>query len=551
MKITFTTKSLPDDYVAHLPEGLVIRKTFPQVELNLSDVGFWQVECDSEGNPALVGEEGRLVLSDPRQLIEAMKQKHYNFGFGFLDALLRLFPKEFREDLYYLTEAYWGGVKVRRLQNELSFKFGRRTHKLWNVESYFVDKHTIDSLDTLKADVELLVNSFREQGIPVSTFLSVGSSSRALLMNTPGLRSEFLRVGGYRRLDDWFQLKEGPAFVVSRLGEVDSYHYDTIQAYNRALAVCPSLRGCYEHSEPAYIEEAVYTSAILDWVYVPPDYLFPPVPVTLCTGRGRLVRVFPTGLLRGVRVSKPMLELLVHYGVKFKVREALHFIPFRSLVYPYANVCNLVAKAVETLPYPIHGKALYWPFVGSMLSVYEVIDPKSGDIYSTTTPVFNPIIGTHVSAAVYAEVYRQLMRADRQYAIRSDAWSSSPLDVDPARFREVPHGPTFFYNQQMKDFPGQTRYRDLVGECRDLPYIKVPHTYRVSLRSHIEHDMSLACKKERYVKIPVGRQGRLQRPVARVGELLSSNVETYAPDVDEMLEVADGYIDYKYLLGEK
>ncbi len=256
----------------------------------------------------------------------------------------------------------------------------------------------------VRLGVELASMLFERYGFPGLSFRTPGQAIQEMCLST--VRWQRLPPDPHR----WRFLQafkgarmEGVVFGVSEV-----YDYDIKSAYPSFCAELPATNNMEWFDTPDIIEEASYAAILCD-VDIPIKSLRPPIAVRV----GERSVYFPVGILRGIWLSKPDIDLLLEFpslGRIIKVYEGSWGVtkepvyPFKLLMrrlYSLRNEQELFAQFTKL------SMAALW---GKFISRYQVIkDLDTGESWTQSSPLYNPIFASHVTSQMRSKLYRMSM----------------------------------------------------------------------------------------------------------------------------------------------
>jgi len=522
-----------------LEPNLIIPKSHKPTEVrSLKKGSLILLEPARSGYVTATFSDGDTFTVLGRYDLPKLFKSRYNWTlsrFNELDCLLKVLTKDEimeLDTLGYLDfgsfQLNWrlGSSKIRytELNDPVSSRY------LINLDPFTVKNFVVSSFN----DLDLIVTKF----ISLSKLLRVNPISPAstakdlLLAENPW---EFEAMNHLTR-DDLTLIRscyKGPRMETRSIGTMPGVqNTDLVKAYLSILGELPSIqsRNAYVYRGTQYCDDAHPGSAFKISVSIDRRYFhdFPPIPVTK---KGRTI--YPHGEFI-THVSKPYVETCEEMKIPYKILDSIQFIPIRQGYKPFNTLAKMIAYFEDTMKaslYPINLKGLHFAMVGHFLHVHQNINPRTGELTYQTSQDYNPVYACAIQGLVAQRIWN-LTQIQTIAAIRVDAITGHRLK-EGIGFRNSPPGTMTFLTPNLKDKPGETVYRDLIGRFRDRKAVEIPHIGRKSYKQASWEPREIGKPFNNSVSIPPSAGGRLlPERIQRIGVLLDDQIKTIIPHID-------------------
>jgi hypothetical protein len=480
-------------------------------------------------------------IERPEDILKLFPDK-FNWTYskaGELDCVFKSLNKKQLTRFIYTSEVEIDGHTIKWLglcTAKITLDSGSTTRYLINAGAWTSKSTSIDDFEKLKDLVSKLITMNRF-GVGIN-LLSPASTTKSLVLREAGSNFKIINKLNHDDLEFLHSGYKGPRMETKSLGTIEfAETMDMKRAYLRILSEVPTLNKdnvLVRRGDKFKSKSAHPGSVYLVRVVIPKGYsAFPPIPFrTTANGIG-----YPTGEFVAY-LSRPYIDILEQVGtVEYEILDSLQFIILNANGRPFQELCGIIEYFEDTYReslYPIFVKGLHMTIAGHFLHYHRNVDPDTGQISYSASGDYNPILADAIQGLVAKEIWIKAMTNDTT-AIRVDALTGKRLPK-LANYKNEGPGTSTFLTPSLKDHPGKTFYRDLIHANRDKKTVTVGVSARVSIKQGFLHPAEIGKLKPIVVNIPASSGSRLldRTQVARLGNLLESNIKTEVPTVEQL-----------------
>lgn len=392
---------------------------------------------------------------------------------GVFDSLLQwLNKKQLMWMLYDIPAATNDGTLYYR-GNSLMLKKSHNDRKyIWNLTRFFTfDQEETDKisqdLDMIESFTDLLLFHLEKHNIGFSSLSSPSSVARHM-MSYYSYTEFYADRMDPNILNSFYQSARGARHESSGIGSIPSVNYDMNKAHLNILTLTPTVRHCAYRFGASYTNEASYGAYLITAKI--PNMVLPPLPVNMDNMFNSGV-AYPTGEISGW-YSKPHLTILNNLKIPYKIRESHEYIPLgpAANARPFVELVNKVRKFIDMAPKYLNAKGLYHGIAGSTISHKPSLNPMTGEVFSSSFNVFNPLIYGHILGTQAQRVYEEVGKGE-PIAIRADAVTVG--NSIKTSLRKEDEGITTFFTSLYKSFPSGKGdiWKELIKQNKNKPNI--------------------------------------------------------------------------------
>ncbi len=461
-------------------------------------------------------------------------------GRGEIDSLFRILNREQLMELIQFSETHHNGVTIKIYGNEgtMSVRRGNQWGRLNNVIRLCEGIELDGSPESFRKAVQLANLKIQHHGFRDVALRSVGQTIQDMVMNSPSLvRKETRQIlpSPYHTNRFLQSFKAGRMEGVVFGRSENCFDYDIKAAYPSIISKLISTVDMQWVDTTDVVENAFYGAARCD-IYINESIIRGPIGV-----RYSRSTFYPVGLLPGVWLNKPEIDLLIenpYLGRIIKIHEASWGVPskdsypFRRLMYKLYNIRQSDKFLAGFLKYAM---AALW---GKFISCYPVRS-ISGETYTQSSFLYSPIFAAHVTAQMRCELFMKSLSKNvvGEFVDGLTTLEEMVQTGGFGGFEEQGRGALVLFNDQYKGSEWKNdRLIDIAegnpdSKCLEWPneqLLSLDHAYLRFGPSTFEHHIGR--KAEFIRRIPLGSRTRTLAPQLtgelRVGHLLQDSFLT-------------------------
>jgi len=443
-------------------------------------------------------------------------------------------------ELIEFSEVRHNGVTIKIYGNEgtLSVRKGNKWGRLNNAirlcESIELDSNP----ESFRKAVQLANLKLKHHGFRDVALRSVGQTIQDMVMNSPSLvRKETRQIlpNPYHTSRFLQSFKAGRMEGVVFGRSENCFDYDIKAAYPSIISKLISTVDMEWVDTSDIVESAFYGAAKCD-IYINESLIRGPIGV-----RYSRSTFYPVGLLPGVWLNKPEIDLLVenpYLGRILKIYEASWGVPsrdsypFKRLMYKLYNIRQSDKFLAGFLKYAM---AALW---GKFISCYPV-KSITGETSTQSSFLYSPIFAAHVTAQMRCELFTKSLSKSvvGEFVDGLTTLQEMPQTEGFGGFEEQGRGTLVLFNDQYKGSEWKNdRLIDIASGNPDAKSLEWPNEQRLSLEhaylrygpSSFEHYIGRTSEFIR--RIPLGSRTRTLAAQLtgelRVGHLLQDSFLT-------------------------
>ncbi len=453
---------------------------------------------------------------------------------GEFDTLLKVLNSTQLRELVVYGETSFKGVSVRAFGRDgnLVVRRGRKWGRLSNIVRLRSDLQTPKHM---RLAAELTTLKLARHGFPELCVRSAGQIIQDIVLRSGALQPRPPELHLHRFLQAFKAARmEGVVF-----GRSEVYDYDIASAYPSMMSELHSTWDIQWVDSPHLIEDAVYAAVRCD-VDVNPRLVRGPIAVRY----GDRSIYFPVGLLVGVWLNKPEVDLLLEYPEVGKIKRVYEgswgvsttpSYPFRRLMRKLYSIRRSDEFLSGFMKFVM--SALWGKFISS----YLVRTPDSE--YTQAPCLYNPVFAGHVTSEMRCNLFRR--SAGREVIGEFvDGLSVDRPMVESSGFGgfvEQGRGEMVLFSDQYKG--SYWKNQDLVEIARsqaDSRFLEIPYTIRNSLESAYRYGgpsgvyYQLGREVQFVQRVKLGSSMRFLDRELVVGDLLEGSFRSYPPSFEDI-----------------
>jgi len=487
------------------------------------------------GRPTIFTENGELL--DPDTFLDWLVGKEaYTVveNRGVFDSIFKCLPPKKTIELSRFGETNLGSLSVRVYGRDgnLVVRRGNVWGRLSNILKISPDLQTPKHY---RLAVELSLLKLSRYGFPEIPIRSVGQVVQDAVFSHSKIQPRPPDIHLYRFLQSFKGARmEGVIF-----GRSEVYDYDITSAYPSFASDLVSTIDMTWVDTTQIIEDANYAAIRCD-VEIKGSVVRGPIAVRY----GQRSIYFPVGLLSGVWLSKPDIDLLLEYpqvGKILKVHEGSWGIT-RSDTMPFRRVLRQlysIRRNDEFLSgFMKFSMAALW---GKFISAYNVVTPDNS--YVQASALYNPVFASHVTSQMRCSLFRKSMGREivGEFVDGLTVSREIPQVAGFGGFQEQGRGEMVLFSDQFKGSTWKnTELLALAEQQKDSPYLDLPMNFRHSLESSYRfggpqgsHSL-LSRETSSMQRIRLGSSMRFLDQDVRVGDFLEGSFSSYPPGFSEI-----------------
>ncbi len=460
---------------------------------------------------------------------------------GIFDTIFKGLPEKVLHNLAVTGEAYYDGYNLVCFGQDGTFSV--RRGNVWGSLSN-ISKLSPEAVTPKSARlaVELATSRMARYGFSGLDFKSVGRVAQDLIMRHCRFQPRAPQEHTWMHLQAFKGARmEGVIFGTSNV-----YDYDIKSAFPSFVAELIGTRGMEWVVSTEVIAEARYAAVLCD-IQVNERLIRGPIGVRY----GERSLYFPVGYIPGVWISKPEVDLLTnnpYLGRIVKIHSGSWGVggpgikPFRRLL---RSLYALRSKDEFLEGYLKLVMAALW---GKFISTYVVVkDLGSGEGWTQASSTYNPVFGSHVTAAMRCDLYLRSVGFSVVGEFVDGLSTTKPVpDVSPnGRFGELiekGQGVMTLFSDSVKASSWKnTEILELARGQRDQSHLELPMEYYHTIRS--AHHMFGPSRINDYLgrrfsttqSVRLGSSMRFMgNDPLRVGDFIDGIKQSYPPRAGEM-----------------
>jgi hypothetical protein len=505
-------------------------ETFVGVKIVANDAGRCKIYTE-EGEIDSLDLFGWLVGKEAYTMLESR---------GEFDSIFRFLPQSNLVQLAtygYTTLSNGIYITVYGRDGLLLVREGRNWGRLANIISLKPIEDITDLSPAIFAKIAKLATvRLQNQGFPWVNVRTVGQTAQAMVSIGSRFQERPKGVDLYRFLQSFKASRmEGVVF-----GRSEAYDYDITSAFPSLTSDLLSTNGISWIREDRIVNEAFYGAAKCD-VEISPRLVRGPIAVRC----GQKAVYFPVGLLSGVWLNKPDIDLLreiPEIGRITKVHEASWGVP-KTSARPFKRLFTRMFNIRQSDPFlSVYMKLVMAAVWGKFISIYPIVYPD-GTKATQSSPLFNPVFASHVTSDMRCRLYRKSLGQQVIGEFVDGLATTGPLTETKGfgGFVEQGRGQLVLFSDQFKG--SSWKGEDILSyadQQRDQTHLDLPFSFRNSLSSAYSRfgpssfKYEIGSIVEGMSKVKLGSSMRFLDQNIRVGDLLEDSYPSYPPRFSDL-----------------